>query len=74
MRTDKYNPYVSQTPTDGNPSSRSFKRRQWKNSWSKDFYAQENKMNMNRELRRYFWGKSWFKFKNGVDVVEVVEG
>ena len=73
MRADKYNPYVSQTPTNGDPSSRAFKRRQWKNSWSNDFYAQEGKMNMNREVRRYFWSKSWFKFKDRVDVVEVTD-
>jgi hypothetical protein len=70
MSENKYNPYVSQQPTDGDSSTRAFRRRQWKNNWDK-FLAQEDGMNYRRDTRRMVWKFSWSKFKcNNLTEVE----
>jgi hypothetical protein len=63
MRQDKYNPYVSQKPTETSTTSRPYKRRQWRNSWKK-FLAKEDSMNFQREVRRYAWLKNWASFRD----------
>jgi len=67
MRTDKYNPYVSQTPIDGNHSLRSFKRRQWRDNWQ--YYLEKDNMKYRRELRRIAWKTSWEDFRDMKEVV-----
>jgi hypothetical protein len=62
-KENKYNPYVSQSPTDGNPNLRAYKKRQWKQSWADKFLTQEGRMNLIRDNRRLLWKISWDDFK-----------
>ena len=63
MSENKYNPYVSQKPTDGDPLNRSYKRRSWKASWQG--FIDRPGWNFERWARRYAWAKSWRgKFKD----------
>jgi hypothetical protein len=57
MSENKYNIYTSKAPTNGDSSTRSFKRREWKNSWV-NFYANEG-LNFNRTARRSAWKLHW---------------
>jgi hypothetical protein len=57
MSENKYNKYVSQKPTDGDPSTRAFKRRSWKSHWQ-NFLKSENII-FEREIRRLSWKDSW---------------
>lgn len=61
-KENKYNQYVSQQPTDGDPNSRAYKKRKWKVAWKDYFLAQEGKMNYIRELRREAWLGSYKDF------------
>jgi hypothetical protein len=68
MSENKYNPYVSQKPTEGDPSSRAFKRRKFKDNWQ--YYLAKNNMKYHRELRRLAWKDSYDDFRNiGKEVV-----
>ena len=71
-KPNKYNQYISQQPTDGDPTSRAYKRRKWKESWLK-FHAQDG-MNFERWLRRESWKSSWPEFRDEmVEETGVVE-
>jgi hypothetical protein len=61
-RENKYNPYTSQQPTDGDPSSRAFKRRKWRDNWQ--YYLAKDNMKYCRELRRLAWKTSKEDFRD----------
>lgn len=68
-KPNKYYQHISQEPTDGDPNSRAFKRRQWKESWLK-YYATENHMdNFSRDVRRSAWQMHKSKFMNTEEVI-----
>jgi hypothetical protein len=68
-KPNKYNTYVSQKPTDGDPSTRSYKRRKLHNSWN-EFYFNDKDMNFSREIRREAWKLSWTKFQSVKEVAQ----
>lgn len=68
-KPNKYNQYTSQEPTDGDPTSRAYKRRKWHDSWE-SYYVREG-MNYHREIRRKAWKWAWPKFRD-LKVKEVI--
>lgn len=60
MSENKYYKHISQKPTDGDPQSRSYKRRKWKESWQ-ELIGKEG-WNLDRATRRLYWKSTWSKF------------
>jgi len=64
-KPNKYNTYVSQKPTDGDPSTRAFKRRLWRAHWQK--FLKSEKIIFEREIRRLAWHDSWKELFRDMD-------
>lgn len=72
-KPNKYYQHISQEPTDGDPTSRAYKRRKLHESWQ-DYLAQDGQFNLLRQNRRLLWKVTWDDFNINDNLKEEVTG